>query len=288
MLCLLTIFSSCRADKKEITQDERILCDLLQRCGQYQWEPSNYIDSLTHYFLGKPYVAATLESADGEEDLVINLRELDCMTFVENVVALHRLLQEIDTQESKGKSYKTEQAWERFPQLLENIRYRNGIRGDYTSRLHYTSEWIQDNVRKAYVKDITSRYSDSLYTVHLNFMSSHPEAYKAFGFHPEFVPKIAEIEASMTGKQMSFIPKDDLPLYEKDIPSGLVVAIIGSTPGLDFAHLGFTCRQEGRLYMLHASSSGKQVMITREPLHDYLQDIKRFKGIVLLELLSDH
>lgn len=271
-----------------MTQDERILCDLLQRCGQYQWEPSNYIDSLTHYFLGKPYVAATLESADGEEDLIINLRELDCMTFVENVVALHRLLQEIDTQESKGKSYKTEQAWERFPQLLENIRYRNGIRGDYTSRLHYTSEWIQDNIRKAYVKDITSRYSDSLYTVHLNYMSGHPESYKAFGFHPEFVPKIAEIEASMTGKQMAFIPKNDLPLYEKDIPSGLVVAIIGSTPGLDFAHLGFTCRQDGRLYMLHASSSGKQVMITREPLHDYLQDIKRFKGIVLLELLSDH
>ncbi len=39
------------------------------------------------FFLGAPYMAGTLETK-GAEHLVINLRKFDCVTFVENVVAL--------------------------------------------------------------------------------------------------------------------------------------------------------------------------------------------------------
>ncbi len=39
------------------------------------------------FFLGTPYVVGTLETKRGEH-LVVNLREFDCVTFVENVVAL--------------------------------------------------------------------------------------------------------------------------------------------------------------------------------------------------------
>jgi hypothetical protein len=38
-------------------------------------------------FIGAPYVPHTLE-LPGEEQLVINLREFDCVTFVESVLAL--------------------------------------------------------------------------------------------------------------------------------------------------------------------------------------------------------
>lgn len=38
-------------------------------------------------FIGKPYVASTLEK-EGEEQLVINLLEVDCTTFVEYVTSL--------------------------------------------------------------------------------------------------------------------------------------------------------------------------------------------------------
>ena len=43
------------------------------------------------YFLGSPYAGRTLER-DGREALVINLREFDCFTFVENCVVLAGLL----------------------------------------------------------------------------------------------------------------------------------------------------------------------------------------------------
>ena len=43
-------------------------------------------------FIGTPYAPHTLE-APGEEGLVIELEELDCVTFVENVLALARFVQ---------------------------------------------------------------------------------------------------------------------------------------------------------------------------------------------------
>ena len=48
------------------------------------------------FLLGKPYVASTLEASDNET-LIINLRELDCTTFVENCIALTRVIKSGDS-----------------------------------------------------------------------------------------------------------------------------------------------------------------------------------------------
>jgi len=91
-------------------------------------------------FLGTPYVAATLENGL-EEKLVINLRELDCTTFAETCLALARTV----------KSGKTD--FESFAAQLEQIRYRDGIRNQYPSRLHYFSEWIHNNAEKKIISE---------------------------------------------------------------------------------------------------------------------------------------
>ena len=78
------------------------------------------------------------------ERLVVNLREFDCFTFVENVVALAWLLK------SREKSF------EGFRRLLRKIRYRNGRLQGYSSRLHYFSDWIHDNQKKGIVRDVTA------------------------------------------------------------------------------------------------------------------------------------
>ena len=48
---------------------------------------TNFIIFFARKLLGIPYVAHTLE-VNKTEKLVVNLRQLDCTTFVENVVAL--------------------------------------------------------------------------------------------------------------------------------------------------------------------------------------------------------
>lgn len=72
-------------------------------------------------YLGTRYVANTLDRNEVEQ-LVINTKEVDCLTFVEYTLA-----------QALGSS---------FADNLQRIRYRDGIINGYPSRLHYTSDWI--------------------------------------------------------------------------------------------------------------------------------------------------
>src|SRR5690606_34807983 len=83
-------------------------------------------------FLGTPYVEKTLEIGP-RESLVVNLRGLDCTTFVENVLAFGLLIK-------NGES-----AYEDFTDHLKTIRYRDGELLGYPSRLHYFTDWIRNN-----------------------------------------------------------------------------------------------------------------------------------------------
>ncbi|HIV83523.1 MAG TPA: DUF1460 domain-containing protein, partial [Candidatus Prevotella intestinigallinarum] len=92
-------------------------------------------------FIGRPYVAHTLEKNDIER-LVVNTRELDCTTLVENVTAL--------TLCAGSKRY----TFSDFLAVLEQLRYRRGKLDGYTSRLHYFSDWIADKTAMGVVADI--------------------------------------------------------------------------------------------------------------------------------------
>ena len=72
-------------------------------------------------FLNTPYESSTLETGD-EEQLVVNLRAFDCMTFVESCFALSMAIR------SENPDFHT------FKKFLQTIRYRDGIISGYTSR----------------------------------------------------------------------------------------------------------------------------------------------------------
>lgn len=92
---------------------------------------SERILPITRFFMERPYKSNTL-NVTKKELPVINLRELDCVTFVENVLALAFL-----------KDY-NEKAIDRFVENIVKLRYRNGEIIDYTSRLHYSSDWLYE------------------------------------------------------------------------------------------------------------------------------------------------
>ena len=117
------------------------------------------------FFLGKPYVASTLE-ASGNETLIINLRELDCTTFVENCIALTRVIKSGDS------------SFENYCSCLINMRYRGGEIKGYTSRLHYTSDWIYENERNNLLRNISTDIGGKIINHPLSFMSGHPQSYK--------------------------------------------------------------------------------------------------------------
>ena len=95
---------------------------IFNRFLQYSKHGDNSLIHTARFFIDTPYVGGTLEG-DSEERLRVNLRELDCVTFVENVIALHLTLKN------------DRRSFENFCRILQLIRYRGGIIDGYLSRL---------------------------------------------------------------------------------------------------------------------------------------------------------
>lgn len=222
-------------------------------------------------FLGTPYVAHTLEVNSPDEKLVVNLKEVDCTTFVEYVLAKSLCNKQNDSIQ--------------FLKNLKRIRYRNGILDGYTSRLHYSTEWASNGVRNGYLTDIAGRYSKDTISVHLNFMSTHPQAYKQLASSPDNVKVIAGYEKRLSGQIIHYIPKAKLPKEGfRWIHSGDIIMLVTSIKGLDNSHLGIAIYQHGELHLLHASSANGKVIIQPEPLCQQLQNNSKCLGIRVLRM----
>jgi hypothetical protein len=251
--------------------DSLIFTRIVDKCKKEQWQksPLPYIEiKVSQYFLGTPYVASTLEKG-GEEQLVVNLREMDCTTFVENVTAISLCIKE--------------NKWE-FGDLkarLTQIRYRNGIIDRYPSRLHYFVDWLVDNQQKGLINLVSEQIGDSVFDASVGFMSAHSDKYPALIENPDFIPQIREAEKRISSYKLKYIPKAQLAGTEHRIQNGDVLALSTTVNGLDIAHVGIAFHQQGRLHMIHASTTEKKVVITAVPLNDYMAGIKKQSGLLV-------
>ena len=226
---------------------------------------------------GIPYVAHTLEVNDREQ-LVVNLRQLDCTTLVETVCALVRSV-------SEGR-----RTWDAFTANLRSLRYRGGIISGYPSRLHYFSDWIEDNSgAKRMVSEIQSPVPPftSVQTVQVDFMSKHPEAYKALRNDTSLIKVIRLQEKRLSGLKRRYIPKNRVgnsAILRQTVRDGDIIAITCNKPGLDIAHLGFAVWKRDGLHLLNASQIRKQVVLEPMTLYRYLSKHPTFTGVRIVRL----
>ena len=221
-------------------------------------------------------MAHTLEVNDLEQ-LVVNTRQLDCTTLVENVTALTLC------------AYRNLYTWRDYLNALVQMRYRHGKLDGYTSRLHYFTDWIEDNTRKELVSEVQQETQPftALQTISVNYMSRHPEAYKALSRHPEFTPLIAAQEDSLNGRTYRYIPKYEVrntTLLRNVVRDGDIIAITCSKPGLDIAHLGFAVWRNDGLHLLNASQLHKQVVEEPMTLGQYLSKHPSHTGIRIVRI----
>jgi hypothetical protein len=251
--------------------EDRVIHDDIIRSFDNQGERTRPMGELMlavgNYFQGIPYVSHTLER-EGRETLVINLREFDCFTFVENVVALSGLI-------SKGKS-----AFRDYAIQLKKIRYRSGILGGYSSRLHYFSDWLYDNEKKGIVIDVTRRAGGEACRKYLNFMTSHREDYPALS-REKSCRKMIAVEKSLVGRRLHYIAKAALGKFAHMVENGDLIAVTTDIEGLDVIHVGLAVRLRSRLHLLHASEVEKMVVISDLTLHQYLSRQKMMTGIMV-------
>lgn len=221
------------------------------------------------FFLGTPYVAGTLEEVP--ERLVINLHGLDCMTLVENTTAL-------------AWSVKHRPAFDGYASALKDMRYRNAGNAtlDYTDRLHYTTDWIYENEKRGYLKDVTKEIGGKPLKLDLSFMSTHPDSYKQLKGNPERIAIMAAKEKEINARPHYYIPQDEIDAHAGQIRNGDIVCFVTTVKGLDISHVGIICREGDKLTFIHASTTKKQVIVNEEPLQEYVQGVKRNCGIMIV------
>jgi hypothetical protein len=229
------------------------------------------LTSTGRQMLGTPYEAGTLEG-QGPEALVVNLRGLDCTTFVENTLVIGGMVQS-----GQGD-------WDTYLEDLEQLRYRDGVREGYPSRLHYFTDWIRNNEQKGLVRDITRQLGGVTVRKEINFMGTHPELYPALSSE-EDLERVRRIENGLSGEQYYVLPREAIPAAESQIRSGDIIALATSVEGLDVTHTGFALRRpDGALHLLHASTSGA-VEVSSAPLAEYLRGIRGNTGIIVVRPL---
>lgn len=224
--------------------------------------------------VGTPYVAHTLERTE-QEELFTARSELDCTTFVETAMAMA-------LSAPKNGAF----AEDDFAANLQKIRYRDGVLDGYTSRLHYVADWIDNNIQKGIIEDITARHSADTDSLDLFFMSQHPDKYKHLKNHPENIAFMTTIEKRLTGQQIRWMPKEKI----KDegaawIHNGDILMLTTTISGLDTSHMGIAIYQNGKLHLLHASSAEKKVIIDKRTLRVQLAQNKWVSGIRVVRMV---
>jgi hypothetical protein len=222
-------------------------------------------------FIGTPYAPHTLE-AEGPERLIVNLNALDCVTFVENTLALSRCIK------------LREDSFNDFRRQLQLIRYRDGVIDGYASRLHYFSDWIRDNERKGVVRDVSDDIGGTLYDKRIDFMSTHPESYRQLS-DDSTLRSIREVEHSINQQPLFYLPKEVMS-EASGIQPGDIIGITTSVEGLDISHTGLALLANGQLKYLHAPLSGGAVQISESSLAVYLNSSKGRTGIMVARPLE--
>ncbi|HEY0811279.1 MAG TPA: N-acetylmuramoyl-L-alanine amidase-like domain-containing protein [Longimicrobiales bacterium] len=219
------------------------------------------------WFVGAPYTPATLE-AEGAEHLVVNLREFDCVTYVESMLALARVIK------SGGDDFSD------FRGELQKIRYRDGKLADYPSRLHYFSDWIRDNHRKGIVEDHTQSLGGVMDGEPIDFMTQHRTAYRQLA-EQRFFDDVRAQEIALTRISRYMIPENSINQVAARIRNGDVIAATSSIKGLDVAHTGLAYWRNGQLHLMHAPLIGDSVEISENPLAERVIFIERQDGIMV-------
>ena len=266
LCCFWAIAISALAETKYQEADSLVFVNYVRYAQSIGHAPS--VAETGKYFLNTPYVSGVLDR-ENNEPLVVNLRELDCVTFVEHVVALTLIVRTPNPE------------WQSYVALLQSLRYRDGNRNAYASRLHYLSEWIQQAESNHFLKETTCDWGGTPYLTQFYLLSAGRKKQQGDKVDTIEIRKLEEIEQRLSKMNYCCLPKNAL---SPNLQEGDLIAFCGDGSGIDVWHVGIVVRKGTEWHLLHASSTQKKVIISSQPLVAYMQSIKRYQGYRVIRL----
>ena len=228
--------------------------------------------------LGQPYEAATQEGR--EERLRIYLTRTDCILFAETCLGLVRAVERCGAQAS----------FEDLAASLLQSRYRDGVVDGYSSRLHYTTEWIRQGEANGLFDDLSDDLGGVQDARPIRFMTQHPDSYAPLTGESQYAKDnrraIRAVEERLDGMTRYYIPRDQLAAVEGKIQNGDILCFATSIEGLDYSHVVIAYREHpgDALSFIHASTAAKKVVIEPRTLTAYLKANSKILGVSVLRV----
>lgn len=247
-VCLLTVVAPVPLYQMPDAQVDAFLADLQARNLPF----AERIATIARAFVGAPYKDGPLgEGPDGryDKDPLIDLSCADCVTFVEQVIALA-----------------VSKTCEETVQTLQRIRYKDG-RVDFETRNHFMeADWVLNN---AWCREVTRDLGVPVAEVTRTISKR------------AFFPKVnaPELGQDTPDREMTiaYVPLDQVPLATERIPSPSLILLIGKVDWLFAVHSGLFLRgSDGKAHFFHASSKAQKVI--DDNLASYLKDSTRHLG----------
>ena len=223
---------------------------------------------------GTPYVGGQLGLGDVQEKFRVVVGHTDCILFVEAMLCLSRTAASAP---EAGPWY----GW--FASEVARCRYRNPREIRYFSdRIHYTTEWIRNLEEKGVVKDVTLELGGEYYDHPINYMSTHPSAYK---MGKADIDRIAAVERTLNEEPLTVIPPEVIPRIASKVRNGDIICYVTTIGGLDIAHVAIACIDNGVLKFIHASSVEMKVVLDAKSVANYAAGRRNCAGIKVVRPL---
>ena len=196
-----------------------------------------------------------------DSDPFVRLDRVDCVTFVEQSLAMARA-----------------RTAEGMLEELTRIRYKNGVM-TYQDRNHFTeADWLPNNIAAGIVRDITAEVAGSD-TRTITKLISKRAWYAAKTVKDLKGPRIqglSEAEkqalvdewrasgASIPDQTVSlaYLPIEKLGAHARDIPSGTIVSLVrADKPSIPtiVSHMGLIVQKDGHTYLRHAAQNDRVI-----------------------------
>ena len=217
--------------------------------------------------LDRPYL--TLPYIDQPEGLTCDFSGFDCVTLVEESLALARC---IWSTQANASCYAHE--------LTQN-RYRDGRIAGHASKMHYYEEWLQNNARRGQLQLLTAQLGGRAVPMAFNFMTRQPHLYP-FLADPAELDAMRTVEAQLSRSSFTLLPRTAIPSVQMQLRTGDIIAVVGTLRGMLITHTGLVARDGDRPpHFLHASSKSKQVKLSDRDLASYVLERGDRRGIMV-------
>ena len=205
------------------------------------------------FFIGAPYLSNRLSKSNPEK-VYFSFADFDCVTFVENVLALYY---------SDGTNSK-------FIENLIKIRYNDSI--SYENRNHYLTSGLEKLVKLNILTPINNPFNSKSVFKSIDYLSEHVN-----NKHIDR-SKLIKTENSISSRPIYYFDSMNDSDTNNIIQNGDVIAFVSSRNDLDFKHVGFVYIRNNKKYILHASQEKKVVCISDVTIDQYLLKNKKIKG----------